>query len=149
MDRPDLRVQREREPVVRATFAQPFHHEHGGWKIDLGATEFWRHRKTEYAELRAFLPQRAIESPVVIPLDERIVGELAPREFDGRRATRRLLVGQPEVHLVAVYVIVVDFMPNTAFAIGTMGMLKPSDRSATHSRPMAMSPTDPRRKPIE
>src|SRR4051794_33210406 len=80
LDRPQLRVQGKGEPIVRAPFAEPLHHEHRRRQVDLAATEIRGNREPENAKARAPRPQVAIEASRVIALVERVVRELAARE---------------------------------------------------------------------
>jgi hypothetical protein len=67
LHRPQLRIQRERQPVVRTPFADAFHHQHGRRQVDLGAAILGRHGHPENPEPGAALPQRAVEAALVIP----------------------------------------------------------------------------------
>src|SRR6187399_464646 len=89
---PELRVQREREAIVWAAFAESLHDEHRRRKVDLGAAEFSRHREAEDPEARAALPELSREAALVVALDQRLIAKLALREAARRGATRQLLV---------------------------------------------------------
>ena len=98
---PQLGIECEREAVVCASVAQPFHHEHRREEIHGSAPVLLRNGQAEHAEASTFAPVVAGEEAFAIPVDEVVVAELRTGERDDFLPASQLFLRPPEFHGLA------------------------------------------------